>query len=350
MTAHADIAACRDLLRGGSRTFFAASLVLPKHVSEPAIALYAFCRLADDAVDLGNDRAAAIVQLKDRLDRAYRGQPHPHAADRAFADVVTRFSIPQALPEALLEGLAWDAASRRYETLPELYAYAARVAGAVGGMMTLVMGQRAPEIVARACDLGVAMQLTNIARDVGEDARAGRLYLPLRWLRDAGIDPDSWLARPVFDQRIAAIVQRLLDATDALYDRATLGIANLPRSCRPGIYAARALYAEIGREVERSGLDSISRRAVVSTSRKLAVLARTFTLLETAWSPAKNLTTNAPQIAETRFLIDAVAATPLREIARPAKIRARPIEDRVVWVIDLFTRLERRDQMLRSGS
>ena len=125
-------------------------------------------------------------------------------------------------------------------------------------MMTLVMGQRSPEIVARACDLGVAMQLTNIARDVGEDARAGRLYLPLSWLREAGIDPEAWLAKPVFTPEIAAIVQRLLDAADVLYARATLGIANLPLACRPGIYAARALYAEIGRELERGGLDSVS--------------------------------------------------------------------------------------------
>ena len=175
----ADMDACRALLKGGSRTFHAASKVLPRKVSDPAIALYAFCRLADDAVDLGDNRAAAVERLKERLDRAYRGQPMDQAADRAFADVVARFSIPREVPEALLEGLAWDAEGRRYETLPELCAYAARVAGTVGTMMTLVMGQRAPEIVARACDLGVAMQLTNIARDVGEDARAGRLYLPL---------------------------------------------------------------------------------------------------------------------------------------------------------------------------
>ena len=229
----ADMDACRALLKGGSRTFHAASKVLPRKVSDPAIALYAFCRLADDAVDLGDNRAAAVERLKERLDRAYRGQPMDQAADRAFADVVARFSIPREVPEALLEGLAWDAEGRRYETLPELYAYAARVAGTVGAMMTLVMGQRTPEIVARACDLGVAMQLTNIARDVGEDARAGRLYLPLSWLRDAGIDPDAWLAKPVFTSEIANIVQRLLDAADALYGRATLGIRNLPRAAGP---------------------------------------------------------------------------------------------------------------------
>ena len=345
----ADMDACRALLKGGSRTFHAASKVLPRRVSDPAIALYAFCRLADDAVDLGDDRTAAVERLKERLDRAYRGQSMDQPADRAFADVVTRFSIPREVPEALLEGLAWDAEGRRYETLPELYAYAARVAGTVGVMMTLVMGQRTPEIVARACDLGVAMQLTNIARDVGEDARAGRLYLPLSWLREAGIDPDAWLAKPVFTREIAEIVRRLLDAADALYGRATLGIKNLPLACRPGIYAARALYAEIGRELERGGLDSISRRAVVSTDRKLKVLARTFVLLNPEWAPARNLAPVA-QLDETRFLIEAVAATPLRDPVRPEKVRARPVEDRVVWVIDLFERLERRDRMQRSAS
>ncbi len=145
------------------------------------------------------------------------------------------------------------------------------------------------------------------------------------------------------------IVQRLLDAADALYGRATFGIGNLPLACRPGIYAARALYAEIGRELERGGLDSISRRAVVSTSRKLTVLARTLVALDAEWAPARRLPP-ASQLDETRFLIEAVAATPLRHPARPEKVRIRPIEDRVVWVIELFERLERRDQLQRSAS
>jgi phytoene synthase len=341
----ADMAACRSLLKGGSRTFHAASKVLPRRVGDPAIALYAFCRLADDAVDLGDDRTAAVARLRERLDRAYRGQPMDRAADRAFADVVARFSIPRELPEALLEGLAWDVEGRRYETLPELYAYAARVAGAVGAMMTLVMGQRTPEIVARACDLGVAMQLTNIARDVGEDARAGRLYLPLVWLREAGIDPDAWLAKPAFTSEIAVIVQRLLGTADALYGRATLGIRNLPLACRPGIYAARALYAEIGRELERGGLDSVSRRAVVSTDRKLKVLARTLVSLQTEWVPARKVPPMV-QLDETRFLIEAVEATPPRHLTP----EVRSIEDRVVWVIDLFARLEQRDRLQRTAS
>ena len=337
MIADADIAACRALLKNGSRTFHAASKVLPRKVADPAIALYAFCRLADDAVDLGTDRAAAVARLRLRLDGCYRGQPMPHPADRAFAAVVAQFAIPRELPEALLEGLQWDAQSRRYETLNDLTAYAARVAGSVGAMMTLVMGARAPEVVARACDLGVAMQLTNIARDVGEDARAGRLYLPLQWLREAGIDPEAFLARPAFSPEIATVVQRLLDAAEVLYARGGLGIAHLPLSCRPGIHAARALYAEIGREVERAGLDSIAQRAVVSTRRKLAVLARRLAFAGPIAAP------DFAALAETQFLIDAVVATPLR--ARTP--RGRPVEDRVVWVLDLFTRLERRDQLQR---
>jgi phytoene synthase len=212
-------------------------------------------------------------------------------------------------------------------------------------MMTLVMGKRSPDVVARACDLGCAMQLTNICRDVGEDARAGRLYLPLAWMREAGLEPDEWLKNPVFNDQIAGIVRRLLDTADALYDRATLGIANLPRTCRPGIFAARALYAEIGREVERSGLDSISSRAVVSTGRKLAVLARMLAFQETEWEPAKYLPARFGDMAETRFLVDAVVATPVRN---PAQSRpAKPVKkDRVVWTIELFTRLERRDQQI----
>jgi phytoene synthase len=337
----ADLAACRALLKTGSRTFHAASRVLPRKVADPAIALYAFCRLADDAVDLGTDRSAAVARLRERLDRACRGQPINLAADRAFAAVMTRFAIPRALPDALLEGLSWDASSRRYETLEDLYDYAARVAGAVGAMMTLLMGRREPETVARACDLGVAMQLTNIARDVGEDARAGRLYLPLAWMRELGIDPEAWLKAPVISREIAVIVQRLLHAADTLYARATAGIAQLPASSRLGIYAARALYAEIGREVERSGCDSITRRAVVSDRRKLQVLVRTM-VTPRDWAPAAQLAALG-QINATRFLVEAVAATPVREMQT-----LRPIEERVVWVIDLFARLERRDQLQRS--
>jgi 15-cis-phytoene synthase len=341
---HSDRRACRNMLRGGSRTFFAASLLLPPRLREPASALYAFCRLADDAIDLENGRANALAELHERLDQAYGGRPLSLPADLAFADAVARFAIPRKLPEALLEGFAWDAAGRRYESLAELCGYAARVAGSVGAMMAVLMGRRAPEIVARACDLGVAMQLTNIARDVGEDALAGRLYLPLAWLRDAGIQPEPWLARPFFNEPLGLVIGRLLRAADALYERADAGIARLPTACRPGIRAARVLYAEIGREVERRGFDSVSRRAVVPFHRKSRLLSRA--LLPT---PASEWLGSAPPLAEARFLVEAVAAAPSPVEAIADQTPWWNLADQVVWVISLFDRLAHEEQVMRSG-
>jgi phytoene synthase len=239
----------------------------------------------------------------------------------------------------LLEGFLWDANGRGYETLEEVHDYAARVAGTVGAMMALVMGVRDEAALSRACDLGVAMQLTNIARDVGEDARNGRLYLPRQWLRDAGIDPQAWLAAPNFDPAIAAIVQRLLDAADALYRRAEHGIAGLPRDCRPAIHAARLVYAEIGREIERNGLDCISRRAVVSGRRKLALIARAAMAALVAPVGAKG---NLPVLPAVQFLVAAAAISP----DRPGTA-ARSFDERVGWVIQLCERQSAQQRALR---
>ncbi|MFN5828372.1 MAG: phytoene/squalene synthase family protein, partial [Rhodobacterales bacterium] len=210
MIGAADMAHCRAAIRSGSLSFHAASRLLPPRVRDPALALYAFCRLADDEVDEGRDKTRAVLTLRDRLDLAYRGQPRNAPEDRAFAALVEDFAMPRALPEALLEGLAWDATGRQYDTLSAVLDYSARVAAAVGAMMCVLMRVRDADALARACDLGLAMQLTNIARDVGEDARAGRLYLPRDWLRDQGLDPERFLANPEPDPRIARLTRRLL--------------------------------------------------------------------------------------------------------------------------------------------
>lgn len=345
--AAADVKACRALLRENSRTFFAASLLLPKAVREPALALYAFCRVADDAVDLHAEKASAVHDLRARLALLYSGQPKDLPADRAFAEIATQFAIPREIPEALIEGFAWDAEFRRYQTINDVYAYATRVAGTVGVMMALLMGARDAAALARACDLGVAMQLSNIARDVGEDAREGRLYLPLAWLIEAGIDPDQWMNAPVFSPALASVVQRLLAAADALYERVGQGVAVLPSACRPGINAARVLYREIGKQVERNGFDSVSQRAVVGSRRKAALVSKVL-VMPVDQPPAQAL---AP-LDEVQHLIDAVLrADALSQRARPAQAgpAARPIawwqmRDRALWLIDLFERLERQDR------
>ena len=338
-----DAQACQALMRGGSKTFFAASLMLPARVRAPACALYAFCRLADDEIDLGEDPLAALQGLQKRLDDIYAGRPQAIDVDRALASVVHRFAIPRELLDALLEGFLWDATGRNYETLEDVMDYGARVAGTVGAMMALVMGTRGEHALARACELGVAMQLTNIARDVGEDARNGRLYMPRSWLREAGIDPQAWLAAPHFNDGIARVVQRLLTKADELYNRAEEGIAALPRDCRPAIHAARLVYAEIGRQIERQGLDSVQARAVVSRNRKLALLARaagTVLILPASgrWTP--------PPLPAISFLVDAaVAATataaPSASMSRPI-VQPRGLDERVGWVIELFERQRER--------
>lgn len=332
--AEADLAACRDLIRQGSRSFYNASLLLPRAVRDPAYALYAFCRLADDAIDDAEtgEVDVALVRLRERLELAYAGRPIDRPSDRAFAHVVATFGVPRALPEALLEGFAWDAEGRRYDSIDDLNAYGARVAGAVGAMMAVLMGVREGPTLARAADLGCAMQLTNIVRDVGEDARAGRIYLPLRWMEEVGLDPEAWLAAPRFDDRLAEVVSRVLRAADDLYARAGAGIAQLPSACRPSIQAARTIYAEIGREVERRGRDSVTQRAVVGRSRKVSLLGQALLA-----SHRQERALNAPALPQTQFLVDAVVASPPPE--RPNPVRS--VDEQVGWVVDLFSRLER---------
>jgi phytoene synthase len=342
-----DLAACHELLRVGSKSFFAASRLLPRDVREPATALYAFCRIADDAIDLADDPAAALAALQHRLDAIYAGRPAPHGVDRCMAKVVRAHAIPRAIVEALFEGFAWDAEGRIYADEDELVAYCARVAATVGVMMTLLMGVRAPDVLARACDLGVAMQLTNIARDVGEDARAGRLYLPTEWMAAEGVDVDAWRRAPVFDARIARVVERLLERAHALYARSQAGVEALPRDCRAAIQSARLVYAEIGRKVAANGHDSVSQRAFVPLSRKLALIARAMT--PAGPHPA---VLHAPPLGPVAFLIEAVVKAPrggrVRQPTEGVLARLISFRARTVGVVALLERVELR-RMGRDG-
>lgn len=299
----ADIVACKKLLREGSKSFFAASLLLPKRVREPVVPVYAFCRVADDVVDQSND-PHAVESLRVRLAAAYAGAPEDSPVDRAFADVARSHGLPRAVMEALIEGFAWDAEGKRYATISELHGYCARVAGTVGVIMSVLMGTRDPMALARACDLGVAMQLTNIARDVGEDARNGRVYLPLEWLAEAKIDADEFLARPTFSEALGRVVEKMLRHADGLYLRSHAGIAMLPADCRSSIHAASLIYSDIGRVVELNHFDSVSTRAYVPLARKLRLLLRAL------WSPTpKRLPSREIAEAEpldaVRFLVEA---------------------------------------------
>lgn len=333
-----DLLACVEMMRGGSKSFFAASRLLPARMRAASIALYAFCRVADDLVDqaqaAGGDMHASLQQLHRRLDQIYDDRPEAFVEDRALAVVVHEYGLPRALLDALLEGFAWDAQARQYQSIEDVHAYGARVAGSVGAMMCWIMGGRNAATLARACELGVAMQLTNIARDVGEDARNGRLYLPRQWLTDAGIDPDRWLQQPRISPALSQVVERLLQEADRLYQQATSGVAGLPRDCRAAILAARLIYAEIGQQLRRDGLNPVDHRAVVGRSRKLALLSR-------AWWPyaASPQWAQCAPLPAIAYLVDVC----VRAGAQPLSMRTvhmlrRPLGQRVGWMIELFER------------
>ena len=340
-----DLRACVPLMRGGSKTFFAASRLLPSRVRDASIALYAFCRVADDLVDESDGITDSLALLTARLDAIYAGCPQNAVEDRALAAVVELHQLPRPLLDALLEGFAWDAQARRYETLEDVQDYAARVAGSVGAMMCWLMGVRSPEALARACELGVAMQLTNIARDVGADARIARVYLPGEWLRQVGIEPLQWLQNPQCTPALQSVVERLLQEADRLYAQASQGIAALPADCKAAILAARLIYAEIGQQLRRDGMNPVARRAVVAGSRKVWLLARACVQARWVSTPghaAQPLPATAYLVAHcARAAQDAGAIQAAQ--ARPSRPR-RPVSQRAVWMLELF---ERQEQLRR---
>ena len=336
MTHEADLDHCREAIRHGSLSFHAASRLLPRRVRDPALALYAFCRCADDAVDLNEEKAAAVLSLRDRLDLAYQGRPLNQPADRAFAHMVETHRMPRALPEALLEGFAWDAMGRRYETLSEVRAYSARVASTVGAMMAVLMGVRDADALARACDLGVAMQLTNIARDVGEDAREGRLYLPMDRMRAEGLDPEAFLTAPRRSEALTRITRALLAEADRLYTRSEAGIDALPRSARPAIWAARLIYAGIGADLVAKRYDNIGYRAHTTRRDKLAGAVQAGVRTATGMLTPTSAVLHARPLPETAFLVDAAADR-------------RPRESWSDSVVALFAQLEAKDREMHGA-
>jgi phytoene synthase len=330
-----DLQACVAMMQGGSKTFFAASRLLPLRVRTAAIALYAFCRVADDLVDEAAPGDTPLAVLQERLDAIYASTPHDHVEDHALSLLVQQYKLPRHLLDALIEGFAWDAAGRTYDSIEDLHAYGARVAGSVGAMMSWIMGPQSMDTLARACELGVAMQLTNIARDVGHDARMGRLYLPRRWLLEAGINPQAWLAEPCFTPALSLVLERLLDEADRLYKQAQSGIAALPPDCRAAICAASMIYAEIGHQLRRDGLDSVNKRTVVSTTRKLMLLASAWTQVH--WI---RLSEHTPEPLTAIVGLVQGCRDAVQHSDKTSYFPNRAMPQRVAWMLNLLERRE----------
>lgn len=262
-SAHRDEA--RAVIRKHSKSFSLAALLLGPGLRDEASALYAYCRRADDAVDLvapelGCDR---VAQLERELDSVYAGHSQSEPVLAQFQRLVLETHIPRAYPAALLEGFRLDAEGKRYETLFDLHHYCWCVAGSVGGMMCHLLGVRRERAVVHGVHLGMAMQLTNICRDVAEDWQRGRLYLPselapgLEYVRATRELPRAYAGV------MSRAVRRLLQEAEALYASGDRGLPYLPFRARWGVATARRVYSAIGDRILAGGADVTQGRAVV---------------------------------------------------------------------------------------
>jgi len=285
------VATCHRTLAAGSRSFALATRLLPRRSADRAAILYTWCRRADDAVDLCEpaDAGIAVARLRDELTRVYAGGLTVDPTLLAFGAVVAEAGIPLAYPRALLDGMARDAAGAPLATLAELYAYCYQVAGTVGLMMSHVFGVRDDRALRHAAHLGIAMQLTNICRDIVEDWDRGRLYLPDELCAEVGAgllrrrlgEPVEALPRAA----IARAVERLLAVADRFYRSGDRGIWALPWRAGMAVRAARQIYAQIGHQLARHGFDPLAGRTIVPAWRK-AWLAAVAGAAQLAGAPA----------------------------------------------------------------
>lgn len=270
---------CQEMLNKGSKSFSLAAKIFDRSTYQAVCLLYGWCRYCDDAIDLAAQTEKpqalpdALDTLKEKTRAAYGHTPCTDTVFLALQAVVHTYQIPSHYPMELLEGLAMDVQHIPYPTAKTLELYCYRVAGTVGLMMCHIMGLRDEKALRNACDLGTAMQLTNIARDVMEDYAMGRIYLPLDWLEEEKVDLHRFSN---LSQRaaIARVVRRLLQLADGYYASADRGLLAL--SFRPAcaIASARWVYSAIGREVLRRGPAAWDTRTWIPLGKKVALVFR----------------------------------------------------------------------------
>lgn len=276
----------REMIAEGSRSFAVASRLLAPETRRGAWMLYAWCRYCDDRVDdqsLGRDAPTGagdaarerLDELRERTREALAGRPVEEPVFVALQRVVQRYRIPERHPMELIDGFAMDVAGHRYLDLDDTLTYSYHVAGVVGLMMAHVMGIRDRPTLLRASDLGIALQLTNIARDVMDDAAAGRVYLPRSWLEEAGV-PLEEIAAPRHRRAVFQVTRRLLDVAERYYASGALGIRRLDLRSAWAVATARGVYRDIGRVVLTRGEAAWDERAFVKTGRKLYLAGRAF--------------------------------------------------------------------------
>jgi len=260
------------LTRKSRSNFFYAFLCLPRLQREAIFAVYAFCRIVDDAVDLGRDREEqqrVLQEWREEIARVYGGTPQHPAAQR-LQDAIKTFPIPRDVLREVIAGVEMDLERSTYETFEELYPYCYRVASAVGLCCIEIFGYEDPRAREYAVNLGIALQLTNILRDVQVDAQAGRVYVPQEDLRRFGVKADDLVAgryTPAFVELMSFEAAR----AHAYYDRAW---AALPEADAPRLFAAEIMgrtYFALLRAIEARRFQVFGVRVALPTRRRIAI-------------------------------------------------------------------------------
>ncbi|MDX6645309.1 MAG: 15-cis-phytoene synthase [Miltoncostaeaceae bacterium] len=274
---------CREITRSEARNFYYGFVFLPPPRRAGIYAAYAFSRRCDDSVD-GDDpldcKLAALAARRAELDACYRDDPiGEDPVLIALADAVRRFAIPRAHLEHLLEGIEWDLTVRRYPDFPALEAYCDRVAGAVGLVSLHVFGFGDEAAPGHARELGVALQLVNIMRDVGEDAARGRIYLPADEMAAHGVTEEEVL-RGQATTRFRALMRDQGARAHGFFGRGELLLPLLDRRARLCVAMLAGIYLEILERIEERDYDVFGSRVALSTPRKLALMgSRTLSAL-----------------------------------------------------------------------
>ena len=265
--------------RSGS-SFYYAFLFLPPRRRAAITAFYAYCREVDDVVDEARDPGVAAAKLEwwsAEVGSAFRGQP-THPAMQALMPLAVEFGIEERHLQAVIEGCRMDLRQTRYLDYPGLQRYCHLVAGIVGEVASGIFGRTDPGTVAYAHQLGLAMQLTNIIRDVGDDARRGRIYLPMNELARFGVKAEEILRREApwgYSDRFDALMRHQAARAHACFDEA---LARLPEADRrpqkPGLMMAH-IYRALLREIEAAGFQVLHQRISLTPLRKLWIAART---------------------------------------------------------------------------
>jgi phytoene synthase len=273
MTPHAY---CERKAAQSGSSFYYSFRLLPPPRRRAITALYAFCREVDDVVDEVSDPSVARLKLtwwRNEIAAVFDGVPQ-HPVAKALREVIAEFPLREAELATVIDGMEMDLTHTRYLDFPALELYCDRVAGAVGRLSAAIFGYRNLRTVEYARDLGIAFQLTNIVRDVGEDARRGRIYVPQEDLDRYGVDASALLrAQPIGDFKglMAFEVQRARD----WYARALGKLAPEDRYAQRAGLAMAAIYRTLLDEIERDGYRVLDRRLALTPLRKLWIAWRT---------------------------------------------------------------------------